>query len=543
MLLLLKKYSHWLLIAVGTLLWSLTTIKSGIVYPFGMGFWGPHGHDGIWHLALISSLARGSFEMPVFAGQPIQNYHLGFDLLAALLHRLSALPVSILYFQILPPVMALLIGVLTYHLIRSLTSSATSAWWSVFFVYFGGGLGWALGKGESAFWSQQAISTLINPPLALSFILLLLLLLLLLKKHYLLAGIILGLLPHVKIYAGLLVFGGLAVASLRNRNLLKTLIIGLVVYLPVGFPLLTTNTRLLVWQPGWFLDSLMGAPDRLDWPKFYSAMTTYRLSHNWLKGLPAYTAAFGVFLVGNMGTRLLSLVSLKQTASHWFYLFATSVIVAGTIIPMFFLQVGTPWNTIQFFYYSLFFAALLAGPAVSELLLKFKDLKLKIILALLVIGFTVPTTYDTLTKVYLPARPPAKISTQELQALDFLSTLPAGVVLVPPANPNPYAPPPRPLYLYESTAYVSAFSAHPTYIEDEVNLNITGYDWATRRQAVEEFFRTTDSASARQFLQANSIRYLYLPEVASVQPILSETDLGLAKLYENTTTAIWGISE
>ena len=149
----LKKHNHWLLIAAGMIVWSATMVKSGLIYDFGMGFWGPNGHDGIWHVALINSLSRGSFEMPIFAGSQIKNYHLGFDILLAGIHFLTQISVINLYFQIIPPVFAFLIGWLTYKL--------TKSFWSVFFVYFGGSLGWILGKGESVFWSQQAISTLI----------------------------------------------------------------------------------------------------------------------------------------------------------------------------------------------------------------------------------------------------------------------------------------------------------------------------------------------------------------------------------------------
>jgi len=165
-------------------------VKSGWIYPYGMGFWGANGHDGIWHLSLVESLSRGSLAMPMFAGEVIKNYHLGFDLILAGLHRLTGIPVVNLYFQIAPPVLALLIGFLTFKLTRNL--------WSVFFVYFGGNWAWILGKGESTFWSQASISTLINPPYALSLVVILLGLILLDKKRYLLAGLIFGLLVQIK---------------------------------------------------------------------------------------------------------------------------------------------------------------------------------------------------------------------------------------------------------------------------------------------------------------------------------------------------------
>src|SRR3989337_862297 len=82
-----------ILILLGTIIWSLTMVKSGLVYPFGMGFWGPNGHDGIWHIALAESLAKGSWQMPVFAGEAIKNYHIGFDLILAMLHKLTFIPI------------------------------------------------------------------------------------------------------------------------------------------------------------------------------------------------------------------------------------------------------------------------------------------------------------------------------------------------------------------------------------------------------------------------------------------------------------------
>src|SRR3989344_9313976 len=85
------------LILVGSGIWSSTMVKSGLIYDYGMGFWGPNGHDGIWHIALIKSLVRGSWEMPVFAGEALRNYHVGYDLLLALISRMTRLNPILLY--------------------------------------------------------------------------------------------------------------------------------------------------------------------------------------------------------------------------------------------------------------------------------------------------------------------------------------------------------------------------------------------------------------------------------------------------------------
>ena len=130
----------FLLLILGTFLWSLTMVKSGLCWQKGcvggIGFWGANGHDGIWHLALINNLAKGNFKMPIFAGEVLTNYHFGFDIILAALTRLTSINPSVLYFQIFPPIAAFLIGWLTYNLVYKWKSSKTKAFWAVFFVYF-----------------------------------------------------------------------------------------------------------------------------------------------------------------------------------------------------------------------------------------------------------------------------------------------------------------------------------------------------------------------------------------------------------------------
>ncbi|TSC88463.1 MAG: Uncharacterized protein G01um101416_131, partial [Microgenomates group bacterium Gr01-1014_16] len=444
-------------------------------------------------------------------------YHLGFDVLVATLHLLTRIPSVNLYFQILPPIMALLIGYLVYKLTNNI--------WSVFFTYFGGSLGWILGKGESTFWSQQAISTLLNPPYALSLIFLLLLLIALKKQHYIWAGIILGLLPEIKIYAGLLAFAGVFFMALKNKKIFLSLIIGLIISIPLNLQLLTNNQQLLVWQPGWYLETMMGLSDRLNWPKFYQAMLAYKVTHHPIKLPLAYFVALVIFITGNLGTRIIGLFSLKNNSQNIFYI---SVSLIGLIILMFFLQSGTPWNTLQFFYYTQFFLGILAGLALSKF-------RYPILIALL----TLPTTFQTFPH-YLPKQPPAMISNEELAALNFLSLQPLGIVLTYPAQPDAYAPAPRPLYKYESTAYVAAFSAHPTFLEDTVNLDITGFDWRTRLATIKAFYINSEINSANKFIHENNISYIYLSDIATNRPVLSESQLGFKKLFENSQASVWG---
>ena len=555
------------LILAGSLVWSLTMVKSGLVYNYGMGFWGPNGHDGVWHIALAQSLANGSWRMPIFSGEVIRNYHIGFDLFLAILHKLTFIPITTLYFQILPPIFGILIGYFAYHFTLRWTKSDLKAWWATFFVYFAGGWGWIItlfrnGEigGESIFWSQQSISTLVNPPFALSLLLIFLGLSFLVKglktkdrRLLIIATFLFGILVQIKVYAGILALTGLSISGFlylfqrKGITLIKVfagaLIISILIFSPVSNGVGTT----LLFKPFWFLEEMVSSPDRLYWPRMASAIANYKLAGNWVKLIPAYGLLFMIFWFGNLGTRVIKEPNIFSWLKNWKNLswvevFTATLIVTGAIIPIFFVQSGTAWNTIQFIYYSLVFSGILAGGTFAEFIQKSKlNASVIYIIEATIIVLTVPTTFGTLMH-YLPLRPPAMISNYELEALEFLSKQTDGIVLTQPYNrerailaqPNP----PRPLYLYESTAYVSAFSGKRTYLEDEVNLEITGYDWRERRNEVEPFFGDNCKIDVN-FFTDKEVSYIYLVKQNLCK---REFETIADKIFENLEVVVFKVN-
>lgn len=562
-----------LILLIGSLAWSMTMLKSGIKYFFGYGYWGPNGHDGIWHIALSESLSRGSLDNPIFSGSVLKNYHLGFDIVLAFLHRLTNVSITNLYFQVLPIIFSLLIGILVYKFVNLWRKSKKEALWATLFVYFSCGFGFIVTflrdkifTGESMFWSQQSVSTLVNPPFALSLIFILSGLIYLLKylknpniKFYILSIIFFGILIQIKAYAAVLILGGLFVASiydfLKNKNLsffkvfLGALFLNLVLFL-----LFKTDsaTKVFTWQPFWFLETLMSYSDRLGWQRFYSAMTTYKLGGIWFKAILAYGLAFLIFLLGNMGLRIIGFsffikILKNKIKVNGFLIFISSIVLLALIIPMFFVQNGTPWNTIQFFYYYLFFFSIFTGISISWIMSKTRPI-IETILLFIILIFVVLGTWSTLQH-YLPKMPQSMVSSSEYEALDFLAKKPYGIVLTYPFDKykakeaEKYSP--RPLYLYDSTAYVSAFSKKQMYLEDEVNLNIMGYNWNERRDKVYWFISNLDKEKGRDFLNSNNIKYIYL--VKEISPIMGEklklgsAELGLTKIFENSLVTIFQV--
>jgi len=548
------KVAKYVVIFLGSITWALTMVRSGWAYKYGYGFWGPNGHDGIWHIALSKSLSSGSFENPVFAGENLKNYHLGFDLLLALLHKLTTIPISVLYFQILPPLFAVVIGLLVYKFVYLWRGSKNESLWATAFVYFGSGFGFLVTflrdgviTGESMFWSSQSVSTLVNPPFALSLIFILSGLIALQKKNLLLSILFFGLLIQIKAYAAILILGGLFVSGMysliiNHQSLTIKIFFGSLVTNLFLFSLVKNDSlSVFVWQPMWFLETMMSYSDRLGWERFYSAMTTYRMGGIWFKEILAYGVAFIIFIMGNMGIRVVGFYFFaKNKKLDSLLVFILTMVSMAVVIPMFFVQNGTPWNTIQFFYYYLFFFSIFAGISTSWIKNKIKYIIFFI--------FAILGAWSTLQH-YLPIMPQAMVSSGEYEALNFLAKQPQGVVLTYPFDKNKAKEaeknPPRPLYLYESTAYVSAFSGKQSFEEDEVNLNITGYDWKTRSEQVLWFVSNLDVKAGKDFLKSNNIKYLYLVKEAS--PLQGEllklgtTELGLTKIFENSTVDIFQV--
>jgi hypothetical protein len=95
------------------------------------------------------------------------------------------------------------------------------------------------------------------------------------------------------------------------------------------------------------------------------------------------------------------------------------------------------------------------------------------------------------------------------------------------------------MYSYETTAYVSALSDKTTYLEDEMNLEITGYDYKKRHQESINFFSSKSNFEARGFLLNNKIDYIYL--VNDQKLPFQYKDLGLEEIFNNGHNSIFKV--
>ncbi len=539
------------------LLATLTVLRNGLLYPFGMGFWGPNGHDAIFHLSLIEKFATNpfSFVHPQIAGEKIANYHFIFDFISGLIVKLFGISSIDLYFRIFPVIAGIAIVFLLDKLLKLWNYNAQERLLAIFLAFLAGSFGFisklfvgqSIFAGESSFWSNQSVSIFLNPPYALSLIVLLIFLLQLsrhsgldpesrnlslrggnptwqstsINRHDYFPLILLGaLLAQTKIYAFILLLGAL-LFSKRYKLFIGVLVLGVLISLP--FTTLGGPSPFL-FSPLWFPRSLFASFDRMYWPQLVQAWQAYEASANFVKLALVNLFALVIFLVGNLGMRCFGLLEVIKTKSQsvseslvrWIILF-------GLITPILFVQNINPWNTIQFMYYSLFFLALFTAKWLS---------KQNILLFLPLVFLATLTSIGTLQD-YIGFFSASRISYSELLALDKLRDQSKGIVLAPLFNQAEsgaiFAP--KPLYSYVSTAYISGLSGQPEYLADTINLDITGFNYTDQARDIQRFYVTGDKQWALDFLSKNKIKYVYETPLRKIH--LAPEDLKLKKIFDS----------
>ncbi|MBI2196435.1 hypothetical protein HYU45_02365 [Candidatus Daviesbacteria bacterium] len=546
------------LVLAGTIFQVTPTFRSGLNFTYGLGFWGPNTHDGVWHMALINQLIKSvPPENPIFSGSVLKNYHFFYDLLIAATAFLSKIPVADLVFRLYPVVFSLMLGIGSYYLVMRLfeermgvKKSKLASLISLYLIYFAGSFGWIVEflrerhfGGESAFWANQAISFNLNPPFAISLVIMIAVLHILMSspdlKGKIIAILIFGTLASFKSYTGVLVLGSLLVVSIikvfhkKDFSYFWIAICSITISMWLFFSNFAANSAFLIFAPFWFIHSMVDSPDRVGWVRLSLARTSSFALGLWPKFILAEITSFMLFIIGNLGMRFLSFgifFKFKDIVKNDTFTFIFIISIASMGIPILFIQSGNPWNTIQFFYPVLYTSALFAGVVLSFIIFKLNRIFATILVGIILI--LAPINSFVTARGYFGKTPHAFISAKELEGLQFLSAQPDGIVLTYPYDGKlkQNLDEPWPLFVYDSTAYVSALSEKPVYLEDEPQNQILLTDYKKRLVASKDFFLKPLSGSSK-FLQQTQIKYIYLPKIYNIR--LDESTGIVTKTFEN----------
>lgn len=565
------KKKHLLILLIFTLgiLGQLAVISpSGIYLNENLFFWSSHGHDSSWHIALLEEIKKGyPLQNPVLAGEKLVNYHFFSDIAPAFFSKYFYITNLDSYFRFFPFLYSLLLGLSAYFLGKKLGNSYLSGLSTVFFVYFSGSFGYIVTYlqnktigGESIFWGTQIQSSSGNPPQIISnFIVLTFLYLFLLflnkpaNKVIIVCTIILaGSLAGFKIYASVVLLGSLGLLGIyqiiREKKffiMAITLFSGLLsvaIYLPNSL----NSTGFLIYEPWWYIRTMVVTPDHLNWLDMELRRQTYISEGNLKRVIQLELTAFLIFFFGNLGMKFLGfwqfIKMLKGLVKNYFSQLFILMIVISFIMPMLFLQKGVASNTSQFLQYFLLLFCLLSGVSVYQILNKLKHPLLKISIGLLIIILAVPTQVGLLYNFY-NRTPVAKISKLEIEALSYLkdNSNSSSVILTAPYNrylelgsSTPY------IWDWSDSAYVAAFSSRRTYFSDMEQVDIMGYNFKERLNNQEFLFITNDPQEFIKRLKEDKITHLYFPK--ELRPKLDLSKTNLEKIYANNAVEIWKVN-
>ena len=530
-------------------------------------FWSSHAHDGSWHIALMNEVKKGfPFQNPVFAGEKLVNYHIFSDIAPAIFNKYLGFSSLELYFRLFPLLYSLLLGALAFILGKSLGKTNASGFWSAIFIYFGGSFGYIVrliqGKtigGESIFWTNQTQSSIGNPPQIVSHIIVLTFLYLFIyllenksKILYLISVLLLGSLIVFKVYASIVLLGALfatgawQIVKDRKFMIISLAILASVLSLVLYLPFYAKTSSFLIFQPWFFIRSMVVADSRLNWldlelrRQFFLSLKTWK---GYLRVFQIELIGFSIFFIGNLGMRFIGLFDfwnfLKTFFKNYFNQLFVLIIVLSLILPLLFLQKGVAGGTGQFLQYFILLFGVLAAISISRFMDKLHNIFLKFSLSALIIILAVPTQIGLLREFY-GRSPFTKISKEELSALNFLkkNSPKESVILTPLYDPNLDLKDKIPnIWDWFDTAYVSAFSERRTYFNDYEQVDIMGYDYKERLEIKKEIFTETDPEIVKQKLLSSGVDYLYF-----LKPITPKVDLNkinLTKVFENNLVEIW----
>lgn len=558
-----KNWLVVLLIVVAFVCYTLTIVPSGQRYCFdgicGMYFWGAHGHDAIWHLAIVAtSFSQFPFIMPTFAGATLGGYNYFLDLVIFGVSKIGISPL-ISYFKIIPIVWFGLFTFLLIKLSRKINKSSIFLFIYLLFVYFSGSFSYLITYirektiwGSSGVLIMQPLLSLTNVQFALS-ILILTLIMVIIKddrqsiRSLMLLGFLVAVNLALKFYGGVIslfvvsmYFVMMLIRTKKIGNLLYGFLAMLVSVGVVLFVLYKPDSQTIAgsplsWSPLSTVYPLIEDPNLLFKRDLVNARYFLEDSGKFSPRLiliNLYIA--GLFLVMNFGTRILGLFYVlyriwKKKISQFEALMLLTVIFS-MFLCMFFVQKGIWWNTVQFSYYAFFLSNLF----VAEMLYVFikKNRVFGILVLLIVFVFTIPNSIDVV-RSFSQQPGHTYLADDEIKALSFLKKQQNGVVYSPlPTANNQAITKQTPLYALGDNAYITAFSGKQSYIADEVQLELISVNYKKREAQSRDW----------NCLTVNRVDYLYEIKNNPMSNKLDKCKDKIVQIYKNDAVTIYKVN-
>jgi hypothetical protein len=343
----------------------------------------------------------------------------------------------------------------------------------------------------------------------------------------------------IKAYGGVLTVAAFASTLMLYGFFSKKL----VVWRPIVLSLLISGLLLVsqlqpgsgsfIWQPGWFLKTMMESADRVNYPTWELQRQTYVFEHNIPRLIQLWLTAFLVFFIGNMGIRIFGLVSvirdtlMVRKLFSYVTLFMLVIVVLGALLPLLLLQKGVVWNSIQFIYYTLFVMNIFTAMFIDSIANK----KIRIATVITLVLLTLPTTIHTLSvyyKNYLKPDSYLLISHDELEALSFIKQLPSDSKV---------------LADYHDTSYVSAMSGKSVYYADETQASILLLPLDRGDDVVRVFCHDAKAGEVKELMKDHDLTHVYTTKSDNADCVGDfENNEFMDKVFENAESAVYQLN-
>lgn len=507
----------WLLLIIlpAFFLFMLVIFPSGTFLCFkdacGVNFWGAHGHDGIWHLAIANvAFQKFPFIAPTFAGESLYGYNYLLDFIIFLFTKIG-IPAIISYFKIFPVLWFVLFTALLIILARKIKDKPIFVALFLFFNYFAGSFSYFLTlyhhgttHGSAAILTQPILHMMVNIPYAFSLLFFLYLLILLKEKSsntktILLASLCVFMIMGLKFYGGVIsiFFVGFYFTITQLFQKTKKYFFNIAIFcLFIGISILFfynpqqsfKTGSVFGFAPLALVHTITETPDQFYLQSMTDARYFLMASHKIgprLIGIEILNVL--IFLTFYLGVRMFGLVYAAilffRKKLDAFDITVMLTILFSILLTTTLVQKAEWWNVVQFFYYAIFLSTIFLSKFTYDVFVKSKPVSYILVVVLLLLS--VPTALDLPTDFaatpgasYLPA--------EEKKALDFLKKQPEGVVLTPLYNEKwKTFVKTNELFVYTDTAYISAFSGKQTYMADILQLRLTGVPYKTRLERLK----------------------------------------------------------
>lgn len=484
--------------------------------------------DGLFHISLAQSI-KDSFppQQPGAYGLPITNYHYWSNLYIGELSRVFLIPVDLLFFQFIPPLIAVLLVANLLLLGLNLGATKSVYRWLAFFHFFAGNATFffTLILHQTFAWHTPAIDhgmiQFYNPPQTFAKLMFLFgswVWIKYIKQRQtrllvvvsLVFASLFGLKIYFGIYAALMLGLWHGFEWIRQRANLRKLwsellclilfgIVALIIFLPPN-----KQAGGLFFAPFAWPKILLGQQN-IDWNEWWLRLQVYEHYQNQKAVVVMYTLAAIVFLVSIGGSRLLGLVSIPMllgngiTKQWWRINWLITVLFF--VIGMNFLQISGGANVFNFFIVALIIWGVMSAFTLNWLISHIPK-AFKIIIALVLVT-SLPRPINEiqlLVRSFINSEGSFVVTRQEFDALQYLKSLPG----------KTYQSHPEDRQDFHEAAYRAYFSQKYSYLAGAGILDSHNQPIRDRRLNIQRLFSASTAADFATQMSDLGIDYVFL---------------------------------